>query len=756
VYFTTPYKYLSSIYCGNETHYEYDNANRRTAMIDALNHRTEYTYDDYDRLVHTTFADGSFRTTEYDKAGRKTAEVDQEGKRTEFAYDSCGNLINVTDAMGHITRYTYDENNNRITQPDAINHTTTMSYDNLNRMVLRTYPNGDHEHFGFDAIGNQLFKADGEGDSAVFSYDKRNREIMRRYTNSGHTVETHYTSDSKPDTVVDYRGNTVYSYNNRGRQESVTNPDGTYIRSHYDNQGNRTTQVTPFDSVTYGYDSLNRMVEVASRNGGGANYFYDAVGNRDSVLNANGTSVGYQYDNLNRLTNLTNYAPDRSVISSYSYELNDAGIRTAVVEADGSRVDYSYDNGYKLTGETRTGTHQYAISYTYDPVGNRLTQIRGGIITNYTYNNRDQLESESSTNRNVSYTYDRAGKLTSKIGIAGTTNYSWIDDDRLENVAGPSGIINYTYDNQSMRVSMDNGTEIKKYLVDKQFTYGQVIAEYDENGSLTCGYVYGLERISQDRNSSPHFYIADGQGSIRNLTDTAGNITDVYYYNAFGEELAKSGSTENEFRYVGEQWDPNAGFYYLRARWMDPGTGKFVSVDSYEGDPQTPISLHRYLYCGVDPVNQSDPAGANFLGEMYSMSINGILRAQSYLLYGWYRALLALTAIRGLTSNNLQHILNEHHMLTRAQQIPYILSRAGTQAAEAFVRQKTYFNPSWSESQVQAAVMTALRLAAQAGVRSGIYVTKVGKETITIAFDKSGQMQSAWGSHILTLKDFIY
>ena len=85
---------------------------------------------------------------------------------------------------------------------------------------------------------------------------------------------------------------------------------------------------------------------------------------------------------------------------------------------------------------------------------------------------------------------------------------------------------------------------------------------------MKCDYVYGLERISQSRNSVVHYYVADGQGSIRGLTDTAGSVTDVYYYTAFGEELAKSGTTENEFRYTGEQWDPNAGFYYLRARWM--------------------------------------------------------------------------------------------------------------------------------------------------------------------------------------------
>jgi RHS repeat-associated protein len=140
--------------------------------------------------------------------------------------------------------------------------------------------------------------------------------------------------------------------------------------------------------------------------------------------------------------------------------------------------------------------------------------------------------------------------------------------------------------------------------------------------------VYGLERISQHRNGGVHYYVADGQGSIRALTDTAGTITDTYFYTAFGEELAKTGTTENEFRYVGEQWDPNAGFYYLRARWYDQSTGRFASVDPYAGDPQAPVSLHRYLYANASPMSFSDPTGEfSFTETMVTMSIAGITNA---------------------------------------------------------------------------------------------------------------------------------
>ncbi|HMA64230.1 MAG TPA: RHS repeat-associated core domain-containing protein, partial [Chitinispirillaceae bacterium] len=193
-----------------------------------------------------------------------------------------------------------------------------------------------------------------------------------------------------------------------------------------------------------------------------------------------------------------------------------------------------------------------------------------------------------------------------------------------------------------MRVASVASNGDKLYLIDKSLPYGQVIAEYDSTGSLKCGYVYGLERISQRRNGGVHYYAADGQGSIRALTDTAGTITDTYFYNAFGEELAKTGTTENEFRYVGEQWDPNAGFYYLRARWYDQSTGRFASVDPFGGKVRNPLTFHKYLYCASSPIMFLDPSGRSFLvGTTWNSYIVASIRErQEFMAYMMYKKLI--------------------------------------------------------------------------------------------------------------------
>lgn len=54
------------------------------------------------------------------------------------------------------------------------------------------------------------------------------------------------------------------------------------------------------------------------------------------------------------------------------------------------------------------------------------------------------------------------------------------------------------------------------------------------------------------------------------------------------------------------------------ARWMNPTTGRFQTRDSYEGDKENPLSLHKYLYCEANPMNGHDPSGHEFqlLGVM--------------------------------------------------------------------------------------------------------------------------------------------
>jgi RHS repeat-associated protein len=159
-----------------------------------------------------------------------------------------------------------------------------------------------------------------------------------------------------------------------------------------------------------------------------------------------------------------------------------------------------------------------------------------------------------------------------------------------------------------------------QYLVDDLNPTGlpQVVEEV-VNGAVTRQYTYGLQRISENQIIAnlwtPSFYEYDGGGSVRQLTNSTGQVTDKYEYDAFGHSFTLSGPTPNNYLYRGEQFDSDLGWYYLRARYYNPQTGRFLSRDPEDGKSTDPKTLHKYLYAGGDPVNRIDPHGREELVE---------------------------------------------------------------------------------------------------------------------------------------------
>jgi RHS repeat-associated protein len=151
------------------------------------------------------------------------------------------------------------------------------------------------------------------------------------------------------------------------------------------------------------------------------------------------------------------------------------------------------------------------------------------------------------------------------------------------------GAVTLTYDGDGNRVAKTVGGVTTSYLVDDLNPTGlpQVMEEL-VNGAVQRTYTYGLDRISENQLVSgvwtPSFYVADGGGSVRQLTNSAGTQTDSYEYDAFGNMVSKTGPaantyTPNNYLYRGEQYDPDLGLYYLRARYYNPVTGRFLNVD---------------------------------------------------------------------------------------------------------------------------------------------------------------------------------
>ena len=182
------------------------------------------------------------------------------------------------------------------------------------------------------------------------------------------------------------------------------------------------------------------------------------------------------------------------------------------------------------------------------------------------------------------------------------------------------GAVLILYDGDGNRVSETAGGTTTKYLVDDLNPTGfpQVVDEI-VGGSVTRTYAYGLSRASENQlvgsTWTPSFYGYDGHGNVRFLANSAGSLTDTYQFDAFGNQIASTGTTPNNFLYSGEQFDSSTSLYQLRARWYRPTLGRFIARDPVEGRKCLPLTLNPYAYAMDDPVDKVDPTGEQAILE---------------------------------------------------------------------------------------------------------------------------------------------
>ncbi|MEN6355847.1 MAG: RHS repeat-associated core domain-containing protein [Armatimonadota bacterium] len=175
--------------------------------------------------------------------------------------------------------------------------------------------------------------------------------------------------------------------------------------------------------------------------------------------------------------------------------------------------------------------------------------------------------------------------------------------------------VEYIYDPMGNLVKRTQGTSTIAYTVD--IAAGLPVVLIEDDGTTVTKYTYGDDLLKVSR-SGEYYYFYDGLGSTRTITDSTGTPVAQYVYDPYGKLSTESvdGATWNSFLFTGQMLDRTTGLYYLRARWYDPQTGRFVSRDTFEGTKLKPLSLHRYSYCASSPVDLIDPTGRDSLGEV--------------------------------------------------------------------------------------------------------------------------------------------
>jgi len=315
-------------------------------------------------------------------------------------------------------------------------------------------------------------------------------------------------------------------------------------------------------------------------------FAYDLAGNVRRKELANGTWASHSYDEGNRLVRLRNLTSTNATIASFEYDYDCRGNKRQAREGDGTVVRWQYDGNRQLLAERRTpvsGPDVYHTTFTYDAVGNRLRRHESGALTTYLYDAANELLHEDSAAGRTTYSYDESGNRVEKEPpVAGTTYCRWDEQHRLlaaEPVAGP---VTMAYNARGLRVQKETPSDVQHFLYDFQ----KVLQEYDGARDVQQEYTWTLREfgslLSQYDGTDSSFYHYGEPGSTAALTNPAQTSTDEWIYRAFGEVESRLGSTETPFTFVGREGyyaDPEIDLYYLRARYYDSSSGRFLNED---------------------------------------------------------------------------------------------------------------------------------------------------------------------------------
>ena len=286
--------------------------------------------------------------------------------------------------------------------------------------------------------------------------------------------------------------------------------------------------------------------------------------------------------------------------------------------------------------------------------------VSNGATTNYTYDaaNRLLTATPQTSGTATTYTYDNAGNLLSETCGTATVGYSYTADNQL--AAVDLGLLRteYTYYPGGLRKTKSTrNTNTNSVVGSTQYVWNGSDLVLEDDGTTATKYFYGLDLYGSvaatgTTSPMPNYYFHDAHGNVSRITSGI-TVTHTYLYDAFGNQLTTVADDTNPFRYCGEYYDSETENYYLRARYYDPGVGRFtqqdthwntanmiygdtvqklnVTVDAEGGEHFTAIPQllairqagNLYGYCANNPVMYADPSGNLIISTLALLMIGG-------------------------------------------------------------------------------------------------------------------------------------
>lgn len=597
---------------GDTTTWTYDSFGRVRTKIDVDGYTLAFDYDALDRLTKITFPDSTFDQYTYSRLDH-TLSQDRAGRQTSFEYNNVGQMTKHTDPLNRVSLFQWCKCGDSKSLTDPMGRTTIWLHDIQGRVTEKQFADGSKVSFLYENTTSRLRqRIDEKLQVTQYTYNRDDTVSGRSYANAAvATPPVAFAYDANYNRVTsmtDGIGTTRYRYipisptltAGAGQLASVDGPlPNDTITFNYNESGRRVATAINGIASTLILDISGRIIG-ATNALGVVSYSYDGNSlRRTSEVYPNAQTVERIYGNalqdhlLQRITYKSGNTPisefiyNRDVrvgqISSWSQQ---TGAQTPFVSS------FVYDDGNQLTGASISqGANVVSnFSYSYDPAGNRLTKLAGATTNQFSYNSLNELTTQ-------------AGDST----MAATN--TWDAEHRLVSVTSTNGNTQFTYDGLGRRVGIRllvNGAEVSN----RRFVWcdSEIWEERDTNGVVSKRFFDQGVRVENGRAIGNFYYTRDHLGSIRELSDSAGNMRASYSYDSFGHRTRLAGDLAADFGFAGMFWADEAALNLTRFRAYDPNLGRWLSRDPLE-NAEIREGYNLFSYVHNDPVSGRDPLG---------------------------------------------------------------------------------------------------------------------------------------------------
>ncbi|MEV6605321.1 RHS repeat-associated core domain-containing protein [Kutzneria sp. NPDC051319] len=642
---------------------QYDGAGRK--IVEAVKggadelRRTVNAYDG-DRTIVSP-PQGAIATTTITDARGRTIELDQyhgsaptgDFDATKYTYTPADKVATVIDPAGATWSRSYDLRGNEVTAVDPDRGRVTKAYDAANQLLTSTDARGVALAYDYDALGRELTEKAGGAVQAQMTYDtasfgKGQPASSTRFVNGNAYTSTVsgynalYKALGVQVTIPSSEGALAGSYTSTNKY----NVDGSLSGSGYAAIGDLAAE-----SLTVSY---NDFAELTAMSGGVDGTTTNYVSHADYTRY--GELARTQLGDDGKRVWLSNFYDDhtrrlqRSIVDAEvpapmqadrHYTYDQSGNITSIADTPQGKASdvqcFTLDYFQRVTeawtpaadcsatpaAKDLTGPAPYWQSFSYDKVGNRLSQTQhatgGDTVTTGTFSSTGHSVSATATTgpagpTSSQYVYDASGNTITRKLPGGTQQLTWDVEGHLAKVTQGSDSTDFVYDAAGTRLISHDTTGATLYL------NGQELRLTKASGKLegTRYYPSGQTTVAMRTAGGVTWLADDHQGTAQiAITSDTLKVTQRRQ-DPFGAPRGDA-TFPGSKGFVGGTLDSSVGLTMLGAREYDPALGRFLSVDPKlkTTDPQ---QMAGYTYGDNNPITKMDPTGEFWseIGDWFS------------------------------------------------------------------------------------------------------------------------------------------